>query len=159
MCISAKKRKETPDLTKQEEFEKIIEEGCRMLAFISENTTTQPKIFESQILERIFGSASDNMMSVFQLCATIILHLGLNPENQFKLTEENIAKVVCGLVKKDNYFVQMDLLTVIKILMTSNLEKLRAVAAKAYLDSVIATTTSSKYTNVIAICGFILQYY
>ncbi len=131
----------------------------KMLTFVSENTVTHPKIFASGVLQKVYYTTNPDAVPIFQRCATVVLHLGLNPMNYEAILDEKMAAVIRGLDSKADYFVQMDVLTVLKILLTNNNEKLRAAAAKVYLDTVTATTVSSKFTNVLAICGFILQYY
>ncbi len=144
---------------KSEEDGKVVEEGLRMLSFISDQRETHKKLIGSTILAQAFDSAGPERVVVYQLCATAILHLGLNPDNYEKLVDEPLARVARGLANKDDYFVQMDIVTMMKILLTSKDETIRTAAAKAYLETVIATTVASKYTNVITICGYILQYY
>lgn len=143
---------------------KIEEEGLRMFSFLSNSKDTHSIILNSRVLDIVFSTikpGEDEQSSCYaQLMAMIILHLGLNEAMHQKIIEPNLAIIIRELAKRDNYFVQMDILTVLKILLTSNNDKIRDLAVKAsFLETVIATSISSKYKNVCTICGFILQYY
>ena len=157
--VCKKKKDHTEKEDDEENDDKIIEEGMRMLTFISENNLTHKKILDSKVLQEVYRSIKPDSYVIFQLCSTVILHIGLNPDNHMKIIAEPIASLIKELPKKQDYFIQMNILTVLKILMTGDNEQLRQDSAKVYLDTVISTTAPSKFSNVLVICGFILQYY
>jgi len=130
-----------------------------MLTFVSENNLTHSKILQSKTLQEVHNTIDPDLYIIFQLCSIVILHIGLNGDNHSQIIKEPMVSLIKELPKKRDYFIQMNILTVLKILMTSNNEHLRQDSAKAYLETVIATTKTSEFANVLAICGFILQYY